>query len=385
MSTGLTQYTEGKSILLVPEESLTSNVPPMQPAFFNPRGVESRDLSIIVYQTFYNQIRKSLQFLDILCGIGARGIRVAKETDIEKIYLNDINPNAIEIAKKNAEMNNVIGKCFFSNDYAEHFLASSRKEGNYFDIIDVDPFGTPTPFIEDVIRTVRRNGMISLTATDTPVLCGIHEKTALRKYYGRPLRTEYCHEIGLRLLYSALAFAAARYDKGIKPIFCHSTRHYLRVYAIIIEGAEEGDKCLEEIGYIGHCSMCHDRIRLYENSGVCRKCGQKLHVAGPLWIGKIFEKNFVKAMEDTAKKLGYKKYLRMINLAYTEADGPISYHLVSVVCDRLQITTPAIDRVVEKLRDKGYFATRTILNSKGIRTDAPINVVEEILLKLAKI
>ncbi|MCX8188565.1 MAG: tRNA (guanine(10)-N(2))-dimethyltransferase [Nitrososphaeria archaeon] len=385
MDSKLVEYTEGKSILLVPEESLIYNVPPMQPAFFNPRGVESRDLSIIVYETFYNQVGKSLQFLDILCGIGARGIRVAKETDISKIYLNDINPNAIEIAKKNAEINNVVEKCIFSNDYAEHFLASSRKEGNYFDIIDVDPFGTPTPFIEDVIRTVKRNGMISLTATDTPVLCGIHEKTALRKYYGRSLRTEYCHEIGLRLLYSSLALAATRYDKGIKPIFCHSTRHYLRVYAIVTDGAEEGDKCLEEIGYIGHCSICHDRIKLLENSGVCKNCGQKLQVAGPLWIGKIFEKKFVKAMEDTAKKLDYKKYLKMINLAYMEADGPISYHLVSGICDRLQIMTPAIEKVVEKLREKGYFATRTILNSRGIRTNAPVKVIEEILLKLAKI
>lgn len=385
MDTKLVQYTEGKSTLLVPEESLTADVPPMEPAFFNPRGIENRDLSIIVYETFHHGTGKSLQFVDILCGIGARGIRVAKETNITKIHLNDVNPKAIEIAKKNAEINHVIEKCIFSNDYAEHFLASSRKEGNYFDIIDVDPFGTPTPFIEDAIRSVRRNGMISLTATDTPVLCGIHQKTAFRKYYGKSLRTEYCHEIGLRLMYSALAFAAARYDKGIKPIFCHSTRHYLKIYAIIVDGAEEGDKSLDEIGYIGHCSICHDRIVLRENTGLCRNCGQKLQIAGPLWVGKIFEKNFVKAMENTAKKLGYRKYLKTINLAYEEAEGPISYHIVSRVCDRLQITTPAIEKVIERLREKGYIATRTILNNRGIRTDAPINVIENILLDLAKI
>lgn len=385
MEAKLVEYTEGRTKLLVPEKSLTSNVPPMEPAFFNPRGVENRDISVIVYETFCGRVGKSLQFLDILCGIGARGIRVAKETSVEKVYLNDVNPNAIEIAEKNAEINNVREKCVFSNDYAEHFLASIRKEGMYIDIIDVDPFGTPAPYLEDTVRAVKKNGMISLTATDTPVLCGIHPNTALRKYYGRSLRTEYCHEIGIRLLYGALAFAAARYDRGIKPVFSHSTRHYLRVYAIIEDGAEEGDRSLEEIGYIGHCSICHERMILGQNFGQCRRCGQRLDVAGPLWIGKIFEKDFVKAMEDTARKLGYRSYLKMINLAYSESDGPVSYYLVSELCDRLQVSMPATEKVIEKIREKGYFASRTILNNKGIRTDAPSETIEDILLKLARI
>jgi len=384
MEAKLVRYSEGGTTLLVPEESLTSDVPPMEPAFFNPKGVESRDLSIIAYEAFHDRVRGSLQFLDALCGVGARGVRVARETGVQKVYLNDINFNAIEIAKRNAEINNVTEKCVFSNDYVEHFLASSRKAGNYFDIIDVDPFGTPAPYLEDVVRSVRRGGMVSLTATDTPVLCGIHENAAFRKYYGRPLRTEYCHEIGLRLLFSALAFAAARYDKGVKPVFAHATRHYLRMYATIEEGAEEGDRSLEEIGYIGHCSTCNERAVMKENFGECGRCGRKLDVAGPLWVGRIFEKDFVKAMMDAARRMGYRRYLKMLSLAYEEAEGPASYHLISVACDRLQVRTPAVEKVVERLRERGYFASRTVLNSRGVRTDAPVEVIEEVLLKLAK-
>ena len=157
------------------------------------------------------------------------------------------------------------------------------------------------------------------------------------------------------------------------------------MYAIIEDGAEEGDKSLEEIGYIGHCSICHERTVLRHNFGLCKRCGQRLDVAGPLWIGKIFEKDFIKAMEDTARKLGYRKYLKMIGLAYGEADGPVSYYLISELCDRLQISMPATEKVIEKIREKGYFASRTILNNKGVRTDAPSEIIEDILLKLAKI
>jgi tRNA (guanine26-N2/guanine27-N2)-dimethyltransferase len=381
----LAKYIEGKTELFVPKGSLVLNVPPKEPAFFNPRGVESRDISIIAYETFSQLAQKPIIFTDVLCGIGARGVRVAKETGVSKVYLNDMNPSAIDLVRKNIENNGVIEKCIVSNDDANHFFTTNRKEGNLFDIIDIDPFGTPSPYLEDATKTIRKEGLISMTATDTAVLCGLHPHVALRKYYGLSVHTEYCHEVGLRLLFGALAFSAARYDKGIKPLFCHSTRHYLRVYAQVAYGAEEGDSSLEKIGYINHCTKCNERSISKIPLEKCPECGSNIIYGGPLWIGKIFDGNFIEEMIKTVKNSNTKKYSKMMTTAVEETEGPPMYFLISMICDRLQINTPAIEKIIERLRKKGFYASRTSINNKAVKTNAPSKTVNEILIELSKI
>lgn len=385
MQEELTKYIEGKTELFVPRGSLVLNVPPKEPAFFNPRGVESRDISIIAYETFSQLAQKPIIFTDVLCGIGARGVRVAKETGVTKVYLNDMNPNAIDLVRKNIENNGVIEKCIVSNDDANHFFTTNRKEGNLFDIIDIDPFGTPSPYLEDATKTIRKEGLISMTATDTAVLCGLHPHVALRKYYGLSIHTEYCHEVGLRLLFGALAFSAARYDKGIKPLFCHSTRHYLRIYAQVTYGAEEGDSSLEKIGYINHCTKCNERSISKIPFEKCPECGSNIIYGGPLWTGKIFDRNFIEEMIKTVKNSNTKKYSKMMTTAVEETEGPPMYFLISMICDRLQVNTPAIEKIIERLRKKGFYASRTSINNKAVKTNAPSKTVNEILTELSKI
>jgi tRNA (guanine26-N2/guanine27-N2)-dimethyltransferase len=385
MQEELTKYIEGKTELFVPTQSLILKVPPKEPAFFNPRGIESRDISVIAYETFSQLSQKPIIFTDVLCGIGARGIRVAKETSVSKVYLNDMNPSAIDIVKKNIENNSVIEKCIVSNDDANHFFTTNRKEGNLFNIIDIDPFGTPSPYLEDAVKTIRDGGLISMTATDTAVLCGLHPHVALRKYYGLSVHTEYCHEVGLRLLFGALALSAARYDKGITPLFCHSTRHYLRTYAQVTYSAKQGDSSLEKMGYINHCTKCNERSISKIPLEKCPECGAKITYGGPLWTGKIFDKKFVNGMKKTVENMNTKKYSKMMTTAFEETEGPPMYFLISMICDRLQISTPAIEKIIERLRKKGFYASRTSINNKAVKTNASSKTVNEILKELSKI
>src|SRR5207245_11309755 len=108
---------------------------------FNPRARISRDFSIIAYATFLQTFRGPKVFLDSLAGIGARSIRVANELDaVEKVFVNDLNPKALEIAQKIAKIKNVT-KCNFSEDEACRLLSShSRREGRG-DIVIIDSFG----------------------------------------------------------------------------------------------------------------------------------------------------------------------------------------------------------------------------------------------------
>ena len=101
--------------------------------------------------------------------------------------------------------------------------------------MDVDPFGTPAPYLDCLLRSVENGGLISVTATDTAVLCGVYPKVCYRKYYGNPLRTKYAGEIGIRLLISSIALIASRLDLSITPIFSHGYRNYMRVYCKVVK------------------------------------------------------------------------------------------------------------------------------------------------------
>ena len=123
---------EGNTKLLVPLLSLTSRVPPKNPAFFNPSAKLSRDVSVLVYRAFLHDMsRKQKTYADPLSGIGARALRVAVEVqEIDEVYINDLNPLAIELSKKNAVLNFVERKCNFSVNEACKFLLSCQTKKN---------------------------------------------------------------------------------------------------------------------------------------------------------------------------------------------------------------------------------------------------------------
>ena len=82
------EIVEGNTKLLVPTKSLTEKVPPIKPAFFNPKAKTNRDFSIIAYAAFLKKFEGPKIFLESLSGVGARGLRVANELEIEKMKIN---------------------------------------------------------------------------------------------------------------------------------------------------------------------------------------------------------------------------------------------------------------------------------------------------------
>ena len=58
-----------------------------------------------------------------------------------------------------------------------------------YNVIDVDPYGSPTRFLDSAVRALKNGGLIALTATDMAVLCGVKALVCTRKYFGKPLRT----------------------------------------------------------------------------------------------------------------------------------------------------------------------------------------------------
>lgn len=379
----IVEVKEGKTIILAPKASVFSKTPPKSPAFYNPAAKLSRDISIKIYSAYSNLTRSDLTFGDALAGVGARGLRVAKEClGVNRIYLNDLNHKAIELAKRAAELNNVSDKCVFTNKDTVLFLAEHSTPANRFDIVDVDPFGSPIPFLAAALKAVKRRGLISLTATDTAVLCGVYPNVALRRYGGLSMRCEYGNEVGVRLLFGASARLAMSLNAGIVPVFSQASRHYIRVYFTLEKSVQRADENLKNLGYLSHCSNCGYR-EVGKNLNLCPKCGAKMLEAGPLWTGPISSKHILEAAVNLTSE-SHKGADKIIALALGECDLPATYYVVDRVADRLNTVTPSSENVIAYLKAKGFRAARTILNPKGIRTDASKEDVEEAVLSLRK-
>ena len=150
---------EGDTKLIVPKKSLTEKVPPIKPAFFNPKARTNRDFSIIAYAAFLKKFDGPKIFLEALSGVGARGLRVANELKIDTVNINDLNPTALKIAKESATLNN-LKNIEFSEKEACVFLNGYSRKGNRGSLVDIDPFGSPAAFFDCGIRATIHGGIL---------------------------------------------------------------------------------------------------------------------------------------------------------------------------------------------------------------------------------
>ncbi|TET28234.1 MAG: tRNA (guanine(10)-N(2))-dimethyltransferase [Candidatus Bathyarchaeum sp.] len=386
---------EGKVKVVVPKLSAyikkpSDYAPSKAPVFYNPTMELNRDLAVLVLQTHQKLLGRELSVCEPLTGCGLRGARFAVEVKgVRKVALNDINPEAVKVAGFNAELNDVADLVEVANEDANLFLSRYAAPRKRFDYVDIDPFGPPVPYMDSAIRSLRNGGLLALTATDMAPLCGVHPRACLRKYGGVPLRTEYCHELAVRLVAGCLTMMAAKHEIGVKVVFSHSIDHYVRAYAVVKYGAKVADKSVQQMGYILHCFSCFHRETVTGITSplkrACPSCGTKLSVAGPLWLGRIADKNFCSLMEKEAKERNLrqeKRILKILALVQNEAEAQVTYYTVDKICDKLNLPVPPQKKVLDRLRKEGFQAVLTHFNSRGFRTDAPASVVREIVTKL---
>jgi len=352
------------------------------PVFYNPVMELNRDLSILAIKTYQEELGCKISICDSFGGSGIRGVRYAKEIDaVKNVVISDINPIATQFAGKNIELNRLSNVEVFKED-ANILLRKCRGK---FDVVDIDPFGTPSPFIESAGISLKVGGMLCTTATDTSALCGTYKEPCIRKYGAMPLKTEYCHELGIRILAGFISRTLSKFKKSIEIKFAHSSEHYMRIYAIVHKGAKITDESLKNIGHVLHCHKCLNRMMIRgiapQISMDCHVCGGKFKTAGPLWCGAILEEDFIKGMMDNLKntKINQEnKALKLINFACEESNAPATYYDLHEICRNLKISAPRLIHVLNSLKEKGYFASRTHFKPTGIKTSAPVDEIKKI-------
>ena len=334
----LQEIVEGKTKLLVPKKSMADKVPPKKPAFFNPKARLNRDFSIIVYAAFLSKFEGPKIFLESMSGVGARGLRATNELELEKTVINDLNPTALKMAEYSSKLNNLENVEFTEKEVCR-FLSNYSKKGERGSIVDIDPFGSPAAFFDCGIRATMHGGILSTAATDLQVLNGLFQDACKRKYGGIPVRSEYGNEIAIRLILGCIRSVAARLGVEVTPIFVESEMHYYRTYVKVRNRPDQQ----ENLGYIIHCKNCGHRETSLEQKQECKLCKSKSSIAGPLWIGKIFDKEFVQDMiKENSKLETDKKCEKILHKSLQEADMPGTYFTIDEIASIMKTSPPKI-------------------------------------------
>lgn len=374
------QYDEAKNILTTPHVEV----------FYNPRMEFNRDFAVLFLDALGQTSQRPLRVCEPFTGCGVRGMRFAVEpANVERVVINDLSPTAAKLAEINVRRGIFDARIHVENKDANRLLSEYASPGTRFDFIDIDPYGSPAPFIDSALRALNRGGVLAVTATDMAPLCGVHTQTCVRRYGVTPLRTEYCHEVAVRVLAGFVSMAASRYDFSAEPIFCHAADHYVRVYTKVRGGASKTESTLRKLGYVSHCRQCYSRTvtlgRFLKANETCASCGAKTDFGGPIWLGELWDSDLCESMSRGLTRMTFgqsRRLTRTLQTILREHKGPATFFVVSHICDMLGIPVPKLANVLRELRKAGFFASETHFHGQGLRTDCPAIELKETLLSL---
>lgn len=369
---------EGLTLVEVPVPDPDSSFPPSSVAvFYNPAMRNNRDIGVAAISCFSREFPE-YTYLDALSASGIRGLRIAREVGLETT-MSDWEETSVGLINKNIKLNGL------SNCTAIKRNANVVMLDNSFDIIDLDPFGTPAPFLDTACRCVKR--LLCITATDTAPLCGAHKKAGIRNYAAVPLKTDYYPEMGVRILLGCVARTLARYDKSIKPMLSYASQHYVRIFAEVKKSIVEADRGLENMGFISYCFSCGKSDWKYglavAMNDKCDICGNNLSLAGPLWLGNLHDRAFCEILIDEIRKREIREAEKLIALCRDEIDLPVHYDFHKI-CKRMGLTAMPTNDLVLALREKGFKASRTHFSGISFKTDAGIMEIKKVVEELAR-
>lgn len=337
------QIKEGRAIIKVPKEERISKE---LPVFYNPVMEFNRTVSVLLLKVIEN---RNMQIALPLTGTGVRGVRFLLElpkSKVKTIWFNDHSERAVSLIKQNLRLNGIKTRYSVFCKDANLFLLESQG----FDYIDIDPFGSPNPFLDSAIKRLGRGGILAVTATDSGCLAGTYPKACLRKYWAMPQRNETMHENGVRILIRKVQLIGAEHDKALIPVFSYFKDHYFRVFFRCEKGKTRVDRIIEQHG-------------MFEN-------------AGPLWLGQLWDKKIANKIAKQNKE----KFLQIIE---KESRIPVvGFYNIPKICKKYKLRMIKQEEIIRRIKKKGYKVASTHFASTSLRSDIELKKLIKIIQQL---
>lgn len=318
------------------------------PSFYNRLQRLNRDLTVLVVS-----LLKPKLYLDAFGGSGIRGIRIKLETETDAFIAEKSRFSYISVLS-NIRMNGLrIGS------YNGDFVRALREFP--FDFVDLDPYGTVVPYLDETIINMRKPGYLGITATDLSALTG-SSQASLKRRYGSQVRPGlWMHETGIRNLLSYVARRSAANDCSVSPVLSFWNGHYYRLFLRVMSGRRNANSALSNIG-----SLAMSQVSLSESGSV-----------GPMWLGNMNERHVVEnlSVPDYMKE---QKLERLISLLKNEDIMTLFYDTRDLY--RKKSSIQPLENVMEIIKNslsKDAFPTH--FSTTGFKTSCEIMDVVEAL------
>ncbi|GAV53793.1 hypothetical protein ZYGR_0AK02950 [Zygosaccharomyces rouxii] len=351
-----------------------------------------------------NDDKRYIKILEALSATGLRAIRYAHEIPrVKKIVANDLLPEAVESIKRNAEYNHVEELIKPNTDDANVLMYRNKSLNQKYHVIDLDPYGTVTPFIDSSLQAVEEDGLMLVTCTDLSVLAGNGYPEKCFALYGgvNMVSHEATHESALRLVLHQLGQSAAKYKKTVEPLLSLSIDFYVRVFVRIRTSPIEVKNLQSNTMTVYHCSQCgsfHEQplgrtsekitkknqtIKKYSVAqgppvdSKCKFCGGTYHLAGPMYSGPLHNREFIdKVLQVNAghddDTYGTRRRIEgMLTLAQNEIPNAPFYFSPNHLSSILKLQVPPLKKIVAGLGSLGYECSLTHAQPSSIKTNAP--------------
>ncbi len=344
--------------------------------FYNPRMHFCRSISSLGV----GAIGTKLKIADGFSASGIRGIRYKKENkNVTNVYFIDANPSAVKLTKENLKLNKIKNSKVLEGDFNREIREIK------IDLVEIDPFGTPAPYLYDSIRSLKykKDAFLSITATDAAVLCGPEATACLKNYHSKSLNNEFTHENGLRILLKRIAEVGMEFNFGTEPLFSLSDQHYLKVFLKLTRGEKYSTATLANLGFVSYCFKCGHRVHGKRMENKCNVCNSKMDYTGPVWIGELHNKKFLQKMKSLNKKRNYvhkEQLSKILDLMENEIGfPPYFFDLPQIAKIRKTGAVVRRETAIEELIKKGFRASRTHFTPNGIKTNANIEEIVKII------
>uniref|UniRef100_A0A8B9KRL8 tRNA (guanine(26)-N(2))-dimethyltransferase n=1 Tax=Astyanax mexicanus TaxID=7994 RepID=A0A8B9KRL8_ASTMX len=331
-----------------------------------------------------------LRVLEGLAASGLRSVRFALEVPgLKSVTANDCSAKAAALIARNAKYNNVAHLLHASQKDASMLMYEMRGKKERYDVIDLDPYGSPSPFLDAAVQAVSEGGLLCITCTDMAVMAGNSGETCYSKYGSVSLKSKYCHELALRIILHSLDQRANVYQRYIEPLLSvtyNSLTTPFHKQALVYNCVGCGAFHIQRMGK-RILQGKHMKFSAATGPPVgmnCDHCGQRHQLGGPVWAEPIHNLEFVQkvlaAVSGNPSRFGTSKRIEGVLSMVTEElqDIPL-YYVLDQLSSTVHCNTPAMLQFRSALLHAGYKVSFSHACKNAVKTDAPAGVLWDIM------
>lgn len=370
----------------------TAKIIKEEDTFFNPAQKLNRDLSMAVIKSYFAG-KDSIRIFSAMSATGLREIRYLNELENAQLFLNDICPRAVETIKKNLELNGFTKYRILGA--ADDIRAESERVNiaqcdcsvfmnlhhGYFDVIDIDPFGSCACFVNDALRAIKNNGLLCFTCTDKAALCA-NEKKCYIRYSTHIKRIFSKNETPVRVLLSYLSREFSKYNASIVPVLSLSVDFYIRVIVRVVKN--NGKAVLTDNSHALICECLNARIQPFGSrlGPLCELCGSAMRLYGPFWNKSVHDRGVILAVLAEANTEDNKRMAGILRLMEQEIPDMFYYEL-PMLCSKLKINSCKLRTLMTALANAGFAVSLVHYDNNAIKTSAPLAVINDAMRAIA--